>query len=428
MHEMSPDQRNKHLRKVLNAEVGECNQEQQAISTATSTSTIATLPISYNSMATSGVDVPILSSIWTKAEKYLGLPNAIIEEPTDDLTKKFKVFSKSHADKPNVVIVDQDRMVHCPCLMFTTSPNLCSHAVPVAHKQGILESFLDNVREKATCGPNLYAVSTVNVNTRSAGQKGGRERRKRSKTPRPSATVTLERNFCCTDGVTASNTSQAVTYPATPQMSTHPATLQMVTHSATPHMSTHPPTIHPGTSQLSTHSATLHPGIFQMSTHPTALQMATHSGTSQMSTPLAVPQMFTHSKMARVATPPNFSLPRVAPYKQPWHNSNLFVVMAITNRVKKCAGCPFEHSNPHGPTFTGLVIQHKERDTYHDKEGNIKISNESNRYYHVEPACVLSRHPYFTPNLLTLHEGAKLNTYQSRHLLEKFGVSVRGSE
>jgi hypothetical protein len=134
MHEMSPDQRNKHLRKVLNAEVGECNQEQQAISTATSTSTIATLPISYNSMATSGVDVAILSSIWTKAEKYLGLPNAIIEQPTDGLTKKFKVFSKSHADKPNVVIVDQDRMVHSPCLMFTTSPNLCSHAVAVAHK------------------------------------------------------------------------------------------------------------------------------------------------------------------------------------------------------------------------------------------------------------------------------------------------------
>jgi hypothetical protein len=73
-----------------------------------------------------GIDVAILSSIWTKAGHAAipFLPNAIIEEPTDDLTKKFKVFSKSHADQPNVVIVHQDGMIHCPCLMFTTSPNL----------------------------------------------------------------------------------------------------------------------------------------------------------------------------------------------------------------------------------------------------------------------------------------------------------------
>jgi hypothetical protein len=295
-------------------------------------------------MATSGIDVAILSSIWTKAEKYLGLPNAIIEEPTDDLTKKFKVFSKSHADQPNVVIVHQDGMIHCPCLMFTTSPNLCSHAVPVAHKQGILEGFLDKVREKATSEPNLYAVSTVNVNTRSACQKGGIERRKRFNTPRSRATVTLAGNFCSTDRLRASiNTSQAITHPTNPQM---------VTHSTTP----------------------------QVVTHPT------------------MPQMVTHSSIPQVVTHPNFSLPQVVTYsgvKQPWHNSNLFVVMAITNRVKRCAGCPFEYSNPHGPVFTGLVIQHKERDVYHT-EGNARISNETNRYYHCEPTCIVSRHPYFT--------------------------------
>ena len=175
MHEMSPDQRKHHLRKVMNAEVGQCSPEQQGRSKATSTSITAILPISYNAMVTSGVDVAILSSIWTKAEKYLGLPNAIIEEPTDDLTKKCKVFSKSHADQPNVVIARQDGMIHCPCLMFTTTPNLWSHAVAVAHRKGILEGFLDKVREKATGEPNLYAASTVNVNIRYAGQKGGRK-------------------------------------------------------------------------------------------------------------------------------------------------------------------------------------------------------------------------------------------------------------
>ena len=157
MHEMSPGQRQHHLRKVLNTEVGQCSQDLQPRSKATTGSTTAIVPISYNSMVTSGVDVSILSSIWTKAEKYLGLPNAIIEEPTDDLTKKFKVFSKSHADQPNVVIAQPNGMIHCPCLMFTTTPNLCSHAVAVAHRQGILEGFLDKVHQVSqTCTQHAH--------------------------------------------------------------------------------------------------------------------------------------------------------------------------------------------------------------------------------------------------------------------------------
>ena len=228
--------------------------------------------------------------------------------------------------------------------------------------------------------PNLYAVSTVNVNTRTAGQKGGIEGRKRFNTPRSRATVTLAGNFCSTDRLRASiNTSQAVTHPTTPQVVIHSTMPQVVTHSTMPQVvaqSTMP----------------------QVVTHPTTPQMVTHSTTPQVVTHPTMPQMITHSSIPQVVTHPNFSLPQVVTYsgvKQTWHNSNLFVVMAITNRVKRCAGCPFEYSNPHGPVFTGLVIQHKERDVYHT-EGNARISNESNRYYHCEPTCIVSRHPYFT--------------------------------
>ena len=77
-------------------------------------------------MVTSAADIAILLPIWTKAEKYLGLPNSIIEEPTDDLTKKFKDFSKSHADQPNVVIVHQGGMIPYPVSMFHIIMHLCS--------------------------------------------------------------------------------------------------------------------------------------------------------------------------------------------------------------------------------------------------------------------------------------------------------------
>ena len=153
------------------------------------------------------------------------------------------------------------------------------------------------------------------------------------------------------------------THSMMPQVVEHSTMPQVIAHSTTPQVVTH--TTMP---RVVAHSTTPDQAV----THPTTPQLVTHT---------TMPQMVTQSSM-----PHNFSLPQAVPYsgvKQPWHNSNLFVVMAITNRVKKCARCPFEYSNPHGTVFTGLVVQHKDKDVYYDKEGNTIISNENNHYYHL---------------------------------------------
>ena len=170
----------------------------------------------------------------------------------------------------------------------------------------------------------MYAASTVNVNTRSASLKGGRERRKRSNTPRSRATVTLVGNFCSTDKVSVPNTSPAVTHAMNPRVFTHSIMPQVVEHSTMPQV-----IAHSTTPQVVTH--TTMPRVVAHSTTPD--QAVTHPTTPQLVTHTTMPQMVTHSSM-----PHNFSLPQAVPYsgvKQPWHNSNLFVVMAITNRVKK---------------------------------------------------------------------------------------------
>ena len=56
--------------------------------------------------------------------------------------------------------------------------------------------------------------------------------------------------------------------------------------------------------------------------------------------------------------------------KMPWHNSNPFVIVPINNRIKKYAGCPFEFLDASGPTFTGLVVRHCEKDFYIEKTGH----------------------------------------------------------
>ena len=82
--------------------------------------------------------------------------------------------------------------------------------------------------------------------------------------------------------------------------------------------------------------------------------------------------------------------------KMPRHNSNPFVIVPINNRIKKCAGCPFEFLDASGPTFTGLVVRHCEKDFYIDKTGHRMVGRETNRYYHCENGCLLNRHPYFS--------------------------------
>ena len=51
------------------------------------------------------------------------------------------------------------------------------------------------------------------------------------------------------------------------------------------------------------------------------------------------------------------------PGKVPWHNNNPFAILPLRD--------------PLGLPFSGLVIQHKQKDYYPDKFGNLKVSNET---------------------------------------------------
>ena len=98
--------------------------------------------------------------------------------------------------------------------------------------------------------------------------------------------------------------------------------------------------------------------------------------------------------------------------------------MALNNRIKKCAGCPFEFIDPNGPSFTGLTVRHVEKDFYPGKDGRQMIGRETNRYYHCQTTCILNRHPYFSPALLRLDAASavELNSVQKDYLQRAFDV------
>jgi len=109
--------------------------------------------------------------------------------------------------------------------------------------------------------------------------------------------------------------------------------------------------------------------------------------------------------------------------RQPWHNNNPFIVLNLSNKVKKCAGCPFALRDPCGPPFIGLVVQHKERDTYFDANGNQRVSSEANKYYHCQWGCLQARHPYISVSMIQPDPSLILDDFQKYSLSTLFGVS-----
>ena len=220
-YQMSKEQRTKHLRKVLETPVkGTKARNADDV-----------LSISYTS-ANLMKPPTMMHVIWTKAEEYLNTCGSISLLPSDSQTtlgpKRFAVHSKSNPDCPNVVKLFADGSMECPCPMFKSSSNICSHSVAVAEKDNVLEIYLDWVRaSQSEC--NLYNLSTKNVNVRAAGKKGGKERRNQTKSrtkSTPAFTVGNQEQLAF-GGARGTSTSQlqptALGLPlASSSVSTHP--------------------------------------------------------------------------------------------------------------------------------------------------------------------------------------------------------------
>ncbi|KAL9965864.1 hypothetical protein ACROYT_G029718 [Oculina patagonica] len=183
MHGMTVESRRRHVAKILNLELG-----ASEVPTEPATKT-GQLSVPYTS-ANLQVTESVLSAIWNKASEYLMKPDSVVQLPNEgDGEKKFFVYSRSKPDNPNVVAIGPNGKVSCSCLMYRSTPNICSHSVAVAERDNNLENFLSWVAKSGE--PNLYRLSTSNVNVRAAGQKGGKPKRARKSTPPVTSTLTV---------------------------------------------------------------------------------------------------------------------------------------------------------------------------------------------------------------------------------------------
>ena len=104
--------------------------------------------------------------------------------------------------------------------------------------------------------------------------------------------------------------------------------------------------------------------------------------------------------------------------REPWHNNNPFILHPIDNRIKKCEACHFEFRDPLGPTFLGVVLQHKENYIFTRPDGTLQVTPQQNRYYHCELQCLKSRNPYFKASLVQLPPQLMLSDHQKDFLFQ----------
>ena len=290
----------------------------------------------------------------------------------------------------------------------------------------MLPSFLNwaRVANNEAC---LYDITISNVNRRAAGQKGGKPRRSRSATATTASVPPQE--------WLPRLTRTRVASPAADASAVHHQ--QVVASSTYAHYNPNPFVVHQP--EIAAGQRGARPSSRSTTTNTVVCvdwQEWLHGGTNTSTAPpapsnTAICNLLASNLIAvrppEVQQPPN--IPRhVNLYqgnvgeRKPCHNSNPFVILLLTARVNKCTGCPFEFRDPLGPSFSGLVVQHREKDIYRGKDGQLHVSNESNHYYHCEPSCILQRHPYFNSRFLVLAPEIMLDPAQSAMLHLNFGL------
>jgi len=80
-------------------------------------------------------------------------------------------------------------------------------------------------------------------------------------------------------------------------------------------------------------------------------------------------------------------------HRKLYQNANAFVLRKYDGRIKRCCACKIAFKAVTMPKF---VIAHKELYVY----GRVKDSKrlhmaERDFFYHIDPACIRRRHPYF---------------------------------
>jgi hypothetical protein len=169
---LSNSTRQQHVKHFLKAPLKPSRPSVDDEGASTSSFPGASLPKISISLEDTGLPKNIFQNIWEKASEILEKDNNVVQAPGDEKSAML-VVSKS-GKMPHYVEIFQSGKIECPCDGYK-SKKMCSHAIAVAEKSGLLSKYL---RWYEKCGG-------VNITSLSMGGMPNRPQKKPGYKVRP---------------------------------------------------------------------------------------------------------------------------------------------------------------------------------------------------------------------------------------------------
>ena len=300
------------------------------------------------------VTVPrsVLDGIWEKAFELATDPNAIASAPGYD---KGHTVKSSSGKRPHLVMSKNKGQYCCDsdCGNYK-SLSICSHSVAAAEIDGELKGFIDWF-VKAKKRPNITNLVLTGMPS-GRGRKGGAPPRKKkksitatSRTPASSLLTSTSTSIIASSSTTASTV--AIAFPCT-----------------------------------TTNTSISNTGM--------AASVCVGASSSSSVT-VGVP---------RQVCVPTYPPPLVHYSPSSTESDTLFELCFVTGNIKVCRGCRQRYEKSPTPPMD-LCIRHKEWQEFVPTGSASTQVRFGNVCYHVNIPCILTRCPYFTPDMLVIPPG-----------------------
>ena len=423
---MKPDEKQKHLKKVLTTQVIPLNTSDPNMSSAQEHCGGLSISVEAAVARLPTVSISTLACMWNKAAGLIRAGDHILNVPWLS-NPKARLIKSSSSPQPHIVTTKPNST--CTYICDTNCPmfkgySLCSHVVAAAEVNGDLSDFLDAIKKQ--CTPNLTAIASNGFSSGS-GRKGGIPKRKR-KSP-----ISIEsrsvRQCLQSPNSDLASISKTVSFapttagvlttmatPALPFSSTIPTSSLLATaFSAVTPTLLQPATVSPVVVTSSFPAATCTAAVLQPSTSP----MYSSSGSAQLPVNMFSPVSSANQSGGQVivnGTGLNLNITGARTLNDK-DTPKPFVLKLKAKNLRICQSCRKDYDG--GNDTLGLVVARPERRLVSNLATGIQfLGKESNSHYHAHRLCLLKADPTFSGKKLVVPPDVrgKLNPYQKLYL------------
>ena len=343
------------------------DEEEQNDSTNQQALPTKRLPFSAAKSGITTIPLPILDSMFERANRLLESPENVISKP--GATDGFFIVA-GYSNKIHIVTPGKGGSIKCDRSCINSSTKICEHVLAVAQVRGTINEFLAYYK-RSKRGPNLLQMSLG-----SAPKSAGRKPSHRKKSNKQKPAITEVRNLLDDTPTSIASSAQNTQ----PQISAPPIDNPNQTHS---------------TSQFDNSNQTTSLNLSHNANHSPILNLNFNPYRNVNHNP-----NFNLHPDVNLNTNVNSNISQevnlnTAHQKQ--SKSTFKLKWVAGTRVSRCYGCKGDIINPPQSSPDDLCVVYRDIREFRDRStGQLQYTNSpENVHFHLKASCVRIRYPDF---------------------------------